>query len=394
MSLAFLKNYRKSLKPFSKISDTVNVVNDLKLAAKNTEIPSIHNMFDKVEFTLKDNQLAANGVKLNSVEFLLRRGELQQLFDILNLKIKVRAVDQIGFIKSLGDNIPDLKIKKLDDKINIAKQSNSDIDINAATGKELKEKLTKKSRSKLDRIGNLIKRVAGASPVVAGLFATMKIGGDFYDNLVDSTNKNKGCFLIRSVNGVANSCKLYNRSCEHKTKDTSNACDDRHMPIELSFNVALFLMNALNNENKSNEIGKLLNLNGPLTTLNIQSVLDNYEKYDQVISNYLKEFKNIPNPCMQMNEIEFGIVPACRSCNPSADINSTEYVDTSMIATNITIQCIQRGSIIHTLVDIASGMGIEIFNAVGSIFPNGKKIAIVIFLFIILFICISIILKS
>ena len=403
----FLKSFRKSLKPVKSATDAVDKIQFLKTAAKVSDIPTIANIFDDVDlkYAVKNHRLSANGINLSSIEPILRRGELSKVVSLLNIKASVRMVDQVGFIKSIGKDIPDIKIKEFSDSLKLAKKINPELDIPASSVKELKSKLSVKGNKVLSNALSLIKASAGATLAVSGVFAVLKIGGDLYENLIDATNKRKGCYLLRTINGVTSSCKINNRSCTDKSLDTENLCSPNLIPESLSFNVALFLLNAINDDDKELSIHivntlKIANFKKPftddeLTTENIDQIISDKNKYMLIINTYSQNFKDVSEPCsLKSNKIEQGIIPPCRACNPSADINSTEYVDTSELAVNITLQCQQNSTILETLVDVATGMGVKIFDTLTGAFPNAKKIFYFLIIFIVLIISCSFIFKN
>lgn len=404
MSLKFIKNFRSSMRKFTNVAEATVHINNLKLSAKNIEIPSISRMFDDAKFRVADNHIVtSNGTKLNSIERLLRRGELRKLGNILGLKTVVRSSDELAFMKTISNNIPDVKVRQLDDMVLSAKRTHPDLDIHTSlnsksktklTGKELHDKLSPKTRTKLEKAFKIIKFGAKSAPYAVGTFGILALSGNLYQNLIDANDASKGCYLLRTINGKTISCKIYNRSCLNQTRDTQNSCTNDQFPTAIPFNVALFLMNSLDNTTKAKEIGIFLNLDEKILNINnINSVLNNMEQVHLIISKFNTEFITIANPCIELSQIEGGIVPACRACNPSANINSTEYVDISDLAENYTLQCIQNVPLIHTLIDVASNLGVKVFDTLNNMFPWVKKFIIIIIAFIILLVTIAITIK-
>lgn len=391
MATSIARTFRTALRRFENVADSVSYVDDIKTAARNVEIPnSIGDMFENINYQVIDNRLTGNGVKLHSVEPYLRRGELRKFAQSIRSSAVITSADELAFTRSLGNNIPDLKVRELDENIISARRSNPDLDVVATSGEELYNKLTPTARTKLERAVNIIKSTAITTGTVAGVFAVLTVGEDLYQTIVDATNTRKGCYLVRSLNGETTSCKIYKRSCGNLSNDTSNVCEPQQIPVELGGNVALFLMNAINNNTLSIEIGELLQLSAPLSSLNIQTVLTNPELVDKVIENYEEQIQEESiNYCIQVTQIEGGIVPPCRACNPAASVNSTQYIDTSTLADNYTLKCVQDISVLSTLVDLATGVGVKIFDTLGALFPHLRTIAIVIIVIIVLLIIAS-----
>ena len=384
---------RRSLRSFENLTEAANYINDIKTVARQIDVPAVGSLFENLTYAIDNNRLTANGIKLHSVENLLRRGELIKFADTLNSTVVIRATDQVGFIRSLGNNLPDLKIREFDDNLVVARRTTPELDVNASSGIELYNKLTPSGRSSFERAMTTIKNTAKAGLAVGVFVSFSVLAANLYQTVVDATEAKKGCYLLRTLNNVTTSCKINNRSCLN-LQSTTKSCTPQEIPDVLSYNIAIFLMYAVNVTNLASEIGILLSLGGPLANNNIQIVLNNADSVKTINTQYKDKIKEITDPCITTLEVEGGILPPCRACNPTANATSTEYVDTSVLADNITLQCVRDVSILSTLVDVATGMGVQIFDTLGGLFPYFRTIAIVVIIIIVLVIIASFVFKK
>ena len=80
--------------------------------------------------------------------------------------------------------------------------------------------------------------------------------------------------------------------------------------------------------------------------------------YEKKYSPENKQQQPFANPCSLYNRTS-----GCVACNPSATTNSELYLDDSELAENYTLQCVTDSTILETLVDVATNMGIDLFDA-------------------------------
>lgn len=358
---------RRALKRFRTADEAISAIDDIKINARNVNINPITDMFENLNYNVVNTRLTANGFPLNELESLVRRGEIIQFGRNVNSSAVIRASDQTGFVRTLRD-IPDVRLKQLDDKIAATRLVNPDLDIMAPNGQQLYNNMTPLARSKFESAMNKIKAAAGPTLIVAGVVGIIIIGVDFYQSIVEATENRRGCFLIREINNQTTSCKIMARSC-NPASDTTNSCQT--IPSELKYNTTLFLMSIVGTPTATT-VGNLLSIGGPVTNVNIPQIIANADDFELARDYYYNTSTvTITNPCSyQVVGVEGNIVPLCRACVPSANINSTEYVDNSDLADNYTLQCVATTSILDTLVDVGVGLGLDLFNLLGSFSGN------------------------
>lgn len=358
------KAIRNALKPFRDANEIIGPVNSIKTAAKSVG-NVVGNIFENFKYTLQKNVLHVNNVGLNTVEHLLRRGELIKFARITNSNVVVKAIDERGFRATLS-NIPDMKLRQLDESIGTARRVQPNLDVpvrktdgSVKTAEELAASMTPAARKTFEGAMSKIKAAAGASLVVGGVFVAFQFGSDFYKTIIEATENRRGCFLIRTIDGKTVGCKLPSRTCGTPSQDQTNYCQTN--PENVLYNPALYLIAAIKDSTINTELSELLGTDIDETA--IPGILGNTEKFQLLKDKYYNDRPELKDICRtSIVGLENNTVPNCRACTPAADVNSTEYVDISNLADNYTLQCVHTVSMLDTLIDAANSLGVKLFS--------------------------------
>jgi len=356
----WLTNIRKGTPHFSTTPSTTAAITNLK--ANKINIRPIDSVFELMNYQNVNNDIKVNGKFFREQQLNFRAGNVRQAFRELGVLNNVRAVDESALKSNIRTISPDIDIGKYKDNLSQAKIRHGDLDVTARTGAELEAKLSPASKIKFN---NAMKKLIIGSATVAGIFLIYEVTSSIYDGMVEATNRRNGCFVTSKVNGRTTSCKLTSRSCN--TEATTSACqNDGDL-------VAKAIETQTNIKVKDSTISELF------------SVPENVDK----LTEFLKEtYKTGNEPWTYCPDIKQA---RCTACDPSAQVSTIDYVDTSPIAPNATLTCIQNTTILEGLIDLSTGLGIKIFDAIsdsvsqnsGSL-SNGYAIAIIVIILLII----------
>lgn len=384
--MKWLKAIRAAGKEFHTHAHYKAAVEDLKLVTCN--VHSVDEVFSKIQYTRLGNELAVNGATWRTIQNHLRVGEIRYALKKMKIPSAVTLKDEIALKNILRTQVPEFEAIELKKNIEAAKVMHSDLHVTADTGAELEAKLDVKSKAKLTATWNKLKNVVGVGGKAAGIIGAIVVGGNMYENLVTATKERNGCFILQKVNGKTKACKILNRSCG--SKDEKNACDSKTARL-LHQNISILIKNALAHDKSSLEFANFT-LGFPLTSANVDKVLSDTNNVNKLITTYAAYgAEEAAYPCQVA-----GKSTGCVACDPSAQRTSVEYVDDSELPINFSVQCITDSSILDTLVDATTGVGMKLWSRVEDSFGSGgtmKIVAIVVTLFMVVLIVISLYLK-
>jgi len=376
----WLTNIRKGTPHFSTTPSTTAAITNLK--ANKINIRPIDSVFELMNYQNVNNDIKVNGKFFREQQLNFRAGNVRQAFRELGVLNNVRAVDESALKSNIRTISPDIDIGKYKDNLSQAKIRHGDLDVTARTGAELEAKLSPASKIKFN---NAMKKLIIGSATVAGIFLIYEVTSSIYDGMVEATNRRNGCFVTSKVNGRTTSCKLTSRSCN--TEATTSACQNNILAL---LNSNIFLMVTYAKTNDGDSVAKAIETQTNIkvkdsTIAELFSVPDNVDK----LTEFLKETYNTGNePWTYCPDIK---AARCTACDPSAQVTTIDYVDTSPIAPNATLTCIQNTTILEGLIDLSTGLGIKIFDAIsdsvsqnsGSL-SNGYAIAIIVIILLII----------
>lgn len=350
----FIKNLRKGTSINSGALEEALVA--LKKPA--TGVKAFDEAFGSLSLKIEGGLLKANGIPLGEIETLFRRGELIKAFDVLKKSSTLTAVDELAFRKIYKD-LPDIKVKNLDDKIKIAKENHPNLNVKPANFESTLDATTKK---KLETYWDKVKTTFKVGGVATGVVATIVIGASVYDSLRRATESRNGLYLMVVQNGVSKSYKITSKSCINQDAPsdgsvyTGKAIQDD--------NIALYLFSIIATKNET-ELSKVETLISKRPTLdNVKSILENVDEM-MLISDYYysrnrESFGLVANPCDVSRGQKVYTTPPCLAWNGAEARQSLEYYDVSVLPENMSLVCITNSSIIDTIMDGTE----ELFNSV------------------------------
>lgn len=350
--------FRKGIKRFGKSAELDNVVSEIKL--NKSGIKSIDDVFENLPTSNIDNEISVNGTKLRSVEPDLRIGNIRKALDDMKISSTVTSSDESALKNILKKEVPDFQVNDLTTKIDSAKAVHSDLNVKSATdGNALKESLTPSAQAKVTSAWSKIKTAAGTAGIAAGIIAAIVIGEDLWESINTATKERNGCFVTKIVNGKTTGCKLLNRSCEYQQ---GTPCDTS-IASTINFNINLLLKHAIAND--STLLSKINTDTGlSITSDNVDTVLNSSDNVTKLVEWYDTNKSNTTLAADLCALI--GQTTLCLACDPTATANSVNYVDASDLAENCSLKCIADSSLLETLVDVTTGMGLDVFEDVKS----------------------------
>lgn len=327
------------------------------IKAAKTGFSTMDNLINAGKFTVTPNNIVttAKNTPLSKVSNLLRKSDIDGFVKNIDDTIKVSSGDVKG-IKSLLKDIPETRVKVMDDSIINARKVNADIDVIAKTGDDI-AKLPAKSQAKITSAMDKIKKAAGTGLVVAGVVGVIALGVNAYKNIAEATEARNGCHFTRVVNKKASSCKITANSCINQAAGDNPCSGSEPSPT----NYTIKLISVLSDAAQTTACGTALALDLK-TQAGVTNLLNT--KYSEFITWVDANAAGLnPKPCEFTHEfIEGGVKPACRACDSSAHPTDSTYYDTSDLADNISVTCVTNSTILETLIDVGSNIGLDLFN--------------------------------
>ena len=363
--MKWLKDINVGSKPLTSDLDFDDAVSQLKTA--KCDVPSIDTAFQSLPFTKVGDEIKVNDARFRDLEAKFRKGEIRDAFDDAKVSTTISKADESTLREVIKEEAPDVDIKEMKTKTDQAKKYHEDLAVTAKTGEELEGKLSDKSKEKTKSIYSKIIAGVAVGTTVAGLFTAMAVSGKMYDDIVDANNSRNGCFLVyKNTNSIA--CKLPSRSCGYGNKGAVPCSSDYR--DKTSYNINLMLNDMfITGNNTAIEAIKTLGVVFSATPDDTSTYTAEYALNQPdnipILTKYMKD--NFPtvmsatyDPCTTAN-IEIG----CVACDTTAPTNSAKFTSTAMLDGNMTFVQIEDSTVIDTLTDIATTLGVDIFSASG-----------------------------
>ncbi|UVT30809.1 ODV-E56 [Penaeus vannamei nudivirus] len=359
--LADIKFGSKPLKSVDEFAANAKIVKGAKC-----DVPAIDNVFENLPLKQVGDEMYVNNARFRDLEPKLRKGEIRSALKDAEIPTTISSADEAKLTSAVSKNAPDLDIAKLESKTATARKYHEDLAVTAKDGTELENALSSKSKEKTKSMYSKIAATVAVGGTAVGLFTAMTITGKVYEDIATANNNRNGCFLVYK-NSNTYTCKLISRSCGFGTAGSS-PCSDTEMK-NTKYNIYLMVHNFFTTANEAaingmKDAGIQLgpDQSDPTTyspdfTLtqegNIMPLLTFYDEYYETN-------KPIFDPC-EMGKVEVG----CVACNPTAQTNSVTYTSTELLDENMTYACIKDSTVIDTLTDVATSLGIDLFTASG-----------------------------
>lgn len=364
--LTSIRNFNGRLKvPYSEAVTT--------LKQTKTSVNAFDNVWENIKFKEVKGELTANGVRLRELEPDLRSGNLRSFAKKINIPDIFTEADEIAFRK-INNNVPEIHLDRLKKKVRDASIVHQDLDILVSSVDDLRRKMQPQTKVKLDSFLNKLKAKAGTGLVVTGTLTAIVFGADIYKSLLNAAHNRNGCHLVQTINGKTTSCKILSKSCNSDDTFKVPQCSTAMLDISNShlLNPLIYLLHVLRYEPA--ELQQLISETGrDINDKTVQQLLDNPVTYEIVSKHFLNYKTKISNICTLHATVENLPMPNCVACNPSAPLNSLEYVDTSDLPENFSFVCIKNTTILDVLVDLFGD--INVFGTIKSFVSDSMKYA-------------------
>lgn len=381
MSSAWLKSIRRGCDaitdiPGHTLDDTVTIIK-----GGDSGFPSIDDAIKGLDFVKKGDELTVGNARWRDVEPLLRKGSIDEAFNLMGVSHTISSADQANFKKALTSTSPDVKIDELNDKTTVAKKYHSDLDVtNGKTGAELEAKLSTASKEKTKTMYQKLKAKAGPIAIGAGLFTTLVFGIDMWADLNDAIESRNGCFIVETNSG-STSCKVASHTCGFGTEGNP-PCDTTQM-TGVEYNIRLMCLDLLAGDAAGLTDLNATALNPKLDATNIEEVLT-VEANIAILLTFYDTYYVVRPPSIDACTLA-GLSDDCVACDTTAPTNSVFFINTIEMEGNTSVRCIKDSTLLDTLVDVSTEMGVELFDAVGDSISGSFSGNFFLTIFIILF---------
>jgi hypothetical protein len=280
---------------------------------------------------------------------------------------------------------PVINIREYTENVQNARTKHSDLDITAKSAAELEAKLSPASRFKLESAVNILTKGLAVGAAVAGVFLIYVVTKNVYEGITAAVNRRNGCFVTQKINGQLVSCKLVSRSCN--TPESSAVCDSNVAKL-LNSNIYLMVSYA---QGAGTTLAAQIKTDTGID-VTAESMSQIFQKPDNVTALIKFLNDNYADGTLEPWPYCPGVKDdRCAACDPSAQVTDLAYVDDERLAPNQTLTCIQNTTILEGLIDLSTGLGIKIFDALsdsvsagcGSL-SNGWGILVVIIVVVVL----------
>lgn len=375
---AFLKRL-KAIKVGARGS--YNVTRELLLNS-GTKISKIDTLLSKMRVSQLENGLTKIGEEFpGGLHRIGKSADLEGLAKLANSAEKFTKAEKVAFQDSLGELTNEIDLRKMTENAREARVQKAELDI-GAKDLETPESLPAKTKQSLAKTDSAMSRYFKKGAPIALTVGVVAYGANWLSKAVKAR---PGCYMLRKINGETTSCKLSSLTCMEESKNIGTLCTDTIAPSGL-YNVTLVLIyvaTRIQNHDESDlakVIAKAADIKPNEISSRLKYILDS--KFSDV-SNALSENtallpKQLDLCSLQHPSVEEGKVPPCRLCSPTAAPTSTQYVDMSQYADNITFQCVETATAVDILSDIVNKTGKNIFGAVSWFSGKIKTIIIVV----------------
>lgn len=363
MAGLLFEDFLRNLQTFVGVTERTAPELKALLSSVNTEIKVFDDVMKGItRVEARDGLLfigEGDGILVNELEQLIKSADLLELVSRLNAQVIVTPLEIDAFRTIVGFT-PQRVLRDLERLININRTVYNRLDATVETF----DQLSQTAKDEIVRIEKYLINWKGGVVLLLTLGAMTVTAGW----VLRETRRRAGCHMLTTINGKTTSCKIMNYSC---TKTDGMECKP---PAKL-YNTTLEMIaiaQLSNDDTRKIEAAKHFDVPVDMLENRLGELIDT--KFADV-SNYIKSLKLLPtfDVCTPKNpNIESGIIPFCRMCNPMADPKSTQYIDSSMYATNVTFKCVVNPSIIDVITDAAQASGLKLFDSIKSFVGNIK----------------------
>lgn len=349
----------------------------------------------KVQKTARGFLAIEGDVPINKFEHLIKSADLDGLTKITKTTKTVTSKEKTAFKEIVGKTA-ESELHNLNELTQTAAQSSKYADLNIhkiteSTPKTTLEKIkiAEKALLAIGKTGAVISLTVGVIYIVA-------------NGLSRATSDRTGCFMLTTINGKVESCKVSRLTCSSEYASSGVKCPNNSQDINVKLNVLLCLL-SLENVNEKTKIyrDKVCELSGVSQDSYISKFNEilNSAKFQEIFTYIMANIDGISagnnKPICELSAVADtnGKVPLCRMCDPGASPLSTEFVDTNSLADNITFEC-RNPTILDTIVDVAKSTGLDLLKSITTpVWQFLKPFAIVASVFAVLAFIIGLVFK-
>lgn len=381
---ALFREFLEDLKSFSGFEKTLAIDAERLLREVDTGIKGVDEAIKSLPVAKSEQGFLIMGERpVGEINKVLREADLAELVRISKKDIPITSSDKSLFKATVNDT-PELKFREVSDLANASKAKYPHLDVTV----ENIENLSKAGQRDLKIAENNLFKYFKRGTIISLTIGTIVVGVDW---LAKATEKRKGCFMLTTINHKTTSCKVQAYSCVGQGGDMC--------PQNLKlYNVTLVLMKIAtldDTDSRKISVAKAAGVAVGDLEKNLSQVID--KKYDAIAKVIREMGADRPEFAIcdiRHNDVENGVVPACRMCTPSANPISTQFIDPTQYPDNITFQCSINPSLIDTISDAVINTGKNLWDGItNGILQFLKPIAIFIVVILSLFIVVSIVLK-
>lgn len=371
--MSFFKTLRNAaIKNLDDVAGTTALTELKSISLPNTALDGLYKSIP-FKYDPPTRQIVAgnSNISMDIINKWFRAADLDSIVKNLNLNVKVTGEMQ-NAMTSLARNVPELKLKELDNIAEVAKRSSPELNIMPGeTVDDTIRALGPNGVKKINAIGSKIKKVAAIGGSAVGIYGIWYLTDDLLSSLQDAAKASAGCYLLQTTNGNTKGCKMTDRTCIDTNIEGPKPCDSD----TYTRNYMAVISDALTKKiNMKDIFGADSDIKTPTE---ISAALANPTYKQNLIDYYNENSKNTFNVCADEESI-FGELTRCRACDSSASYDSINYIDSSTLADNFSFVCKPPSSIMETLIDTATGVGVDILGTIGGLFSGNTFTYIII----------------
>lgn len=320
--------------------------------------------------------MVGDDIPLNKLEYVMKEGSLKNLYKIAKIEEPILETDAKAFKTIVGSTSE----KALDDLAELSlkyKKLFSHLDVTT----EDFSKLSKKFQAEAGKMESNLFKYFKEGTVISLVVGSVVVAVDW---LLTETEKRKGCFLIRTDGTGTSSCKLINLSCNPYIQGCE--CANQSYNYYNTTIMAMIISKLSDDAQMKKDCAAAVGILPNKFEESLKLILDTrFDKLDKFVKSLKNPYINQSDICKLIHkDVEDGKIPPCRACDPTANPNSTTFIDSSLLPINYTLKCESNPSILDTLTDVFISTGKNIFDigntASGSIKKLGLFAIIILFL--------------
>jgi hypothetical protein len=362
-SRAAFGTFMKKLKKFVGSSATASE-QELKSLLKTADsgVSVADRAIRDLPVTSKNGGLLVNGHTMGEFDKVLRRADLKELMALSGKSVPITAAEEKAFATIIGKT-PERAVKDVESLAAVAKRNNPHLDAKVEDLPHLSENAKADVKKIENKLFKYFKQGAIIGLTIGAIYVTI-------DWLTKATEARKGCYMLTTIDGQTTSCKIMEYSCEGRLGEGTKECGN--LPYYNVTLVAIVIAERSNSDATKKAMASAIA--EPVDTIreNIDKIItDKFDLLTTFVQSIADKLPTFAKCSVSNSSIEGGKIPACRMCSPSAAVNSTEYIDSSQYADNITFQCVTDPSILDTVSDVITSTGRNLLGNVGDVIFSG-----------------------